>query len=57
MNIYLYKCFFAKKYEVPVKTTVFFSKIKRDDYIIVKLAMMNKNTIFYFLNKMIFLTF
>lgn len=57
-NLFIYKVLFTKKYKVHVKTTCFL-EIETDDYmyIIVKQPIMNKNTICYFLNKMIFLIF
>lgn len=59
--LFIYKVLFAKKYKVQVKTTthVCFLEIETDYYmfIIVKLPIMNKTIICYFLNKTIFLIF
>lgn len=59
--LFIYKVLFAKKYKVQVKTTTscMFFEIETDYYmyIIVKLPIMNKTIICYFLNKTIFLIF
>lgn len=54
--LFIYKVLFAKKYKVQVKTTTLYVT-DYYMYIIVKLPIMNKTIICYFLNKTIFLIF